>query len=313
MSPDKRVLVTGHNGFIGRHLCSSLKENNFSVIGIGRGLNNLSYGRFLSYEIDILNQQEVSNIIQANNPQVIVHLAGGPSRQNSINDFQKYLDISQQVSNNIIDAAIKLPCLEKFIFLGSCEEYGCIDPPFLESSQELPSSAYGLSKLMITRYLQTLSSIFDFPAIILRPSIVYGPGQSKNMFLSDLINHLIEKKVFNMSSGLQTREFIFIDDLIRAILLSIEAKDCNGEIINISSCSPIIIKDLAKVLESQILGADSNMIKFGAKDYRVGESLSYYADNTKASRLLGWSPLISLEDGIQRTIEWKQEKINPHY
>ncbi|MDC0990287.1 NAD(P)-dependent oxidoreductase [Gammaproteobacteria bacterium] len=304
---EKKVLVTGHNGFIGRHLCSGLLASGFSVVGIGRGSYYDTKEKLLSYEVDILNRTAVSKIILDYSPEIIIHLAGGPARGKSYNDFHDCVDTAQRGSYNIIDAALKLTELEKFIFLGSCEEYGCIDVPFVESSQELPNTAYGLAKLSISRYLQTLSRIYDFPATILRPSVVYGPGQSKKMFLSDLITHLLNNQTFDMSEGLQTREFVFIEDLVRAILLAISAEGCKGEIINISSCSPVLIKDVAREVGAQIQKSGIDLINYGAKDYRVGESMKYYADNSKAKILLGWSPEISLTEGVQRTIEWKRQ------
>lgn len=312
MSPTKKtVLVTGHNGFIGKQLCSVLLSNGFAVVGLGRGRGRGRVGGaidgFLSYEFDILDKAQVFNTIVKHSPEIIIHLAGGPARGGSYNDFRDCIDMAQRGSWNIIDAALKLPGLEKFIFLGSCEEYGCIEVPFVESSQESPNTAYGLAKLSISRYLQTLSRIYDFPSLILRPSVVYGPGQSKKMFLSDLIRHLLNDQIFDMSKGEQTRDFVFIEDVVRAILLAISAENCHGEIINISSCSPILIKNVAREVRLQVPGDGLDLINYGAKDYRPGESMKYYADNSKSKKLLGWSPQVSLTEGIRRTVEWKRQ------
>jgi len=310
MGPAKKtVLVTGHNGFIGKQLCQALLSKGFTVVGVGRGSFDGEEGSFLSYELDILNKIDVLNAIVDHSPEIIIHLAGGPIRGSGHADFCDYIDIEQRGSWNIIDAALKLPGLEKFIFLGSCEEYGCIEVPFVETSQELPNTAYGLAKLSISRYLQTLSRICDFPSLILRPSVIYGPGQNKKMFLSDLISHLLKKQVFDMSKGDQTRDFVFIEDIVRAIMLAISVENCQGEIINISSYSPILIKDLAREVGLQIQDFGVDLINYGAKDYRPGESMQYYADNSKSKTLLGWSPQVSLADGIRRTIEWKSQSM----
>lgn len=306
---NKKVLITGHNGFIGKHLCSKLITDGFSVVGIGRNSNKNYEYKFLSFENDISDKILVSKIIKENNPEIIVHLAGGSSKYSSYDNFYDHIDLEQRSAFNIIDAALRLPNLEKFIFIGTCEEYGCIKAPFLESSQELPNTFYGLAKLSISRFLQSLSRLNDFPLVILRPTIVYGPGQHKKMFISDLINHLLSNQVFDMSAGMQTRDFVYIDDLIRSILCAISAKDCNGEIINISSSIPVLIKDLAREIEFQIYGNRTDLINYGAKGYRNGEALDYYADNSKAKKLLDWVPEISLAEGLSRTIEWKRQII----
>lgn len=303
---NKTVLVTGHNGFIGKKLCEALLFKGFAVVGIGRGSSCASKAGFASYELDVLSGIDVANAIDKHRPEIIIHLAGGPVRSTDYKDVRECIDISQRGSWNVIDAALKLPSLEKFIFLGSCEEYGSIDVPFIESSQELPSTAYGLAKLSTTRYLQALSRIYDFPSLILRPSVVYGPGQNEKMFLSDLITHLLNNKKFDMSRGEQTRDFVFIEDIVRAILLAIEVKKVNGEIINISSCSPILIKDLAREVANLVHDDAFNLISYGTKDYRLGESMHYFADNSKSKTLLAWFPQITLTEGIRRTIEWKR-------
>ena len=309
METKKKILITGHNGFIGKHLCSKLTTDDFFVIGLGRSSDKNGECKFLSYEIDISDKTLVSRIIKENNPEIIVHLAGGSARYNSYDSFYDCIDLEQRSAFNIIDAALRLPNLEKFIFLGTCEEYGCINPPFLESSKELPNTLYGLAKLSISQFLQTLSRMDDFPSVILRPSIVYGPGQNKKMFISDLINHLLSHQVFDMSPGMQSRDFVFIDDLIRSILLAISSEDCIGEIINISSFSPVFIKDLARDIEFQIHSNRTNLINYGSKSYRNGEAMNYYADHSKAKKLLGWVPEITLAEGIIRTIEWRRQII----
>jgi UDP-glucose 4-epimerase len=302
---NKTVLVTGHNGFIGKNLCEALLFNGFAVVGIGRGSSCPSKACFLSYELDVLSRIDVTNIIDRHRPEIIIHLAGS-LRSHDYKDIRECIDMSQQGSWNVIDAALKLPSLEKFIFLGSCEEYGSIDVPFIESSQELPNTAYGLAKLSTTRYLQALSRIYDFPSLILRPSVVYGPGQNEKMFLPDLITHLLNNQKFDMSKGDQTRDFVFVDDIVRAILLAIKVKKCNGEIINISSYSPILIKDLAIEVANLVHDEAFNLINYGAKDYRLGESMHYFADNSKSKTLLAWSPQITLAEGIHRTVEWRR-------
>ncbi len=306
---NKTVLVTGHNGFIGSPLCELLISSGWLVIGLGRGSACNTSNDVMCYELDLFDKLEVYNVIVKHNPSVIIHLAGGPTKTAGIDNFRDCFDLNQQGSWNVIDAALKVSNLKRFIFLGSCEEYGSIDVPFEEFARELPNTAYGLAKLSITHLLQALSRTHNFPGIILRPSVIYGPGQKKAMFLPSLIEHLLNDRVFDMTNGDQTRDFVYIDDLLAAIIKAMQAPISGGEIINISSCFPILIKDLAREVAKQINNEAASLINFGAIDCKLGEAVNYYANNSKSKILLGWIPQIALKEGIRRTIDWQRFEI----
>ena len=305
----KTVVVTGCNGFIGTKLCEVLIAKGWAIVGIDNYLGSALNTKIVSYKCDILNKTDISDVIITHKPSVIIHLAGGPARQSAFENYSECFQINHQGSLNIIDVALNNPNLKKFIFMGSCEEYGSIDVPFRESAREIPSTSYGLAKLSVTHLLQALWLTHNFPSVVLRPSVVYGPGQKKKMFILDLIDHLLKGQVFDMSEGAQTRDFIYIDDLLKAILLAIKRSDISGEIINVSSCSPVSIKDLAFNIAAQFDNSANELIHYGAKNYRLGEQMKYYADNSIAEALLGWTPKTSLSEGIRRTIEWKKIEI----
>jgi nucleoside-diphosphate-sugar epimerase len=307
------VLVTGHNGFIGRQLCELLLFKGWSVIGLGRGLDSKVQAGIVSYEIDILNKVDVRNVIVKHNPAMIIHLAGGPTRVSEGINYRECFDINLKGSLNVIDAAFNVSNLEKFIFLGSCEEYGPIDVPFNECAREMPTTAYGMAKLSVTHLLQALAKTQKFPSVILRPSVVYGPGQKRSMFLYGLIDHLLKGQLFDMSLGDQTRDFVYIEDLLNAIMLAMLASNIGGEIINISSYVPIFIKDLAQKVAEQIDNGARSLINYGAKDYRLGEPMNYYANNSKSKAMLDWTPQIDLTQGVGRTIEWQRFNTKKFY
>lgn len=300
------ILVTGHNGFIGRPLCDLLISNGWDVIGLGRSPVCNTANEFLCYDLDIIDKLGVFNIIVKHNPSFIIHLAGGPIKGGGLDHLRECFDVNQQGSWNVINAAMKVSKLKKFIFVGTCEEYGSIDVPFVETARELPSTPYGLAKLSITQLLQALSKTHNFPSIILRPSLIYGPGQKKTMFLPSLIEHLLDGRVFDMTNGVQTRDYLYIDDLLDAILKSIIIPINRSEILNISSFFPVLIKDVAIEVANQIGNDAITLINFESVDYKLGEALNYYADNSKSKTMLGWSPKVSIIEGFRRTIDWQR-------
>ncbi len=309
-SLQKTVLVTGNRGFIGKHLCDKLLSVGYHVIGMDLGSWVNKKANMKSYEVDIRNSSEVNNIIIGCKPNIIIHLAGGPTRGPKFRDYRDCFDLNQQGSFNVIEAALKISDFEKFIFMGSCEEYGAIDIPFEEFSRACPNTAYGLAKLSVTNLLQALSRTHKFPSVILRPSVVYGPGQKGAMFLPSLIDHLLNDQSYDMSCGDQTRDYVHIADLTNAIMLAMQSSGIGGEIFNISSNTPITIKTLATLVAEMINDHAIGLINFGRIKYRSGESMEYLASNIKSDLVLGWTPRIALNDGVRQTIEWHRSSMN---
>ena len=302
----KRVLVTGASGFIGSYLCKALSDEHSEIVGLARNVDKCNRDLAVYHAVDISNRLQIRKLVADFQPEIVVHLAAEKNRSIELADYRRGYEVNLFGSINLIEACQELPNLTKFVFLGSCEEYGNLQVPFHESHRELPVTAYGATKLSVTQLLQTLAKAHHFPAVILRPSIVYGPRQNDDMFLPALIKALISGEKFGMSQGEQTRDFLYIDDLLAAILMACTAPNVNGKVINISSAFPTRIDAIAKKVASLIGGDVEKLINFGAKGYRPGESMKYYANNSRAHELLGWKPNIVLDEGLQRTVDFFQ-------
>ena len=304
---NERVLITGANGFIGKHLSHALFEKNFYLIGFVRGSMRQEY-LAEQYEIDILDETAIRDVIYSVRPRVVVHLAANKSRGVDDSSCSEAYKTNLMGSLNLIEACRGLPTLTKFVFLGSSDEYGELPVPFKESDNEAPCNAYGASKLAVTELLKSLSRSIQFPSVILRPTVVYGPGQDESMFIPALVKTLIAGKNFDMTLGEQTRDFVYVSDLVEAIIKSFSATNVDGKVINISSCKPIRIDALAKMTAKLLSESAESLLVFGAKEYRLGEAMNYWADNNLAMHLLGWSPQVSINDGIKQTIEFFKTK-----
>jgi len=300
---NKRVIVTGASGFIGQHLCKALIEKEAIVVGFSRSTLDSKY-LSVQYDVDILDQITIRQIVYAVQPDFVVHLAASKDRSVDTAAYREGYETNLMGSLNLINACQDIPVLARFVFLGSTDEYGKLQVPFKETEKEAPINAYGASKLAVTELLKTLARSNGFSSVILRPSIVYGPGQDDSMFLPALIRALVAGNSFDMSLGEQTRDFVYVDDLVQAIIQALLAPSLCGDVINISSATPIRIDALAK-MTANILGKGAEeLLKFGAKDYRTSDVMQYWAANTLAKSLLGWSPTVSLEEGVQRTVDY---------
>ena len=143
----------------------------------------------------------------------------------------------------------------------------------------------------------------NFPSIILRLFLVYGPHQNNNKIVSHgIINCLLNKK-FNLSKGNQRRDYCYIGDVTRAIFSALKSKT-KGEIINIGSGKSLTVKSLVKYIQ-RLVGKGKPI--FGAINYRKYENMKVYPNIKKANRKLHWKPKISLKKGIKLTINYYKE------
>ncbi len=296
---NKTILVTGANGFIGRHLCKKLHLLGGNVIGLVR--KESKHHVVKQYVVDISDSSDIKKIVTRINPDIVIHLAA-EKFDNSDDGYRNSYKTNLLGSINLIQSCQQIKNLEAFIYIGSCEEYGHQSVPFDERLRESPVSSYGCSKLAVTQFLQSLSRSCDFPSFIIRPSVVYGPGQSNNMFVPSLINALIRGNKFDMTSGEQTRDFVYIDDMVEAIILSCKVNLLNGQIVNISSGEFIDIKKIAIKTANLISPSSIKLLNFGVKGYRKSEVMNYYANNSLSCEMLRWSPKVNLTNGLISTI-----------
>ena len=300
----KKILITGASGFIGKKLIKKILDHgDYEIFALSR--KNFDYTNKLKdlFIVDLLNFNKVKEIINYIRPNIVIHLAYVKNRETQSYNLQGDYFFNLQISSNIIEASRNLPSLEKFIFLGSCDEYGSQNKPFIETQSEFPLTSYGLSKLSITKKLIALYHVEKYPSIILRPSVVYGVGQKTDMFIPALAQAICCKKYFDMTEGEQYRDFIYIDDLIDALILTIGKNGLNGQILNITYGESYQLKKIAIELANLIERDGNSLLKMGNIKYKRSEIMNYFTSNQKAKDLLGWSPKISIDVGLKKITE----------
>jgi nucleoside-diphosphate-sugar epimerase len=305
MGSNDKLLIIGGTGFIGSLLTKEALNRGFNVTVLSLSSkkvnSNIKHVNYLFANIS--NIEELSKVLKNNFFHHVVNLGGYINHSNFSIGGSKIFDSHFLGLYNLIKC-VNRRHLKSFVQIGSSDEYGSNVAPQKESQRELPISPYSSAKTSATYLLQMLNRTEEFPVVILRPFLVYGPGQDKNRFIPQVINGCLSKNEFPVSQGEQLRDFCYISDFISAIISSFENYHAFGEVINIGSGRPIAIKEVINIIKN-IIGFGNP--KFGEIPYRVEENMALYADITKANRLLNWSPKITLKDGLEKTIKFHKD------
>ena len=311
MLVNSHILITGANGFVGRHLSEALQAVGVWVTQIVRSVLPVGHSTEFRHALDLTDRDKVAEVFFSLQPDYVIHLAGVKNRNDTGIQFRDSYDTNLLISLNVIEACLALPKFKRLIFLGSCDEYGQVASPFDEMQREMPANSYGLSKLAVTKILSGLYQSRRFPSVVLRPTVIYGPNQGDEMFLSALIQTLLAQKDFAMTYGEQYRDFVYIDDVVEAIIKVILTGDhLNGAVINIGAGVTCQVKKIATLVADLIHTDAYNHLKFGAISYRPYEAMDYAVNIRRAEALLGWQPTTKLELGLQQTINHFRVQVN---
>lgn len=307
------ILVTGAAGFIGSQLCRALIQNEASVIGvdsftdfyprwmkeknIGRLLNHPKF-RFLSEDIIRLDLNKELEKVEA-----IFHLAAQPGVRTSWgDDFSIYTKNNIDVTQRLLEAAKNLR-LKKFIYASSSSVYG-LSPqlPMTETQVLHPYSPYGVTKLAAEHLCFLYHYNYGIPCVSLRFFTVYGPGQRPDMAFHRFLKAIGEDKEIKVyGDGRQTRDFTYIDDIIRANISSLTYGK-PGETYNIGGGTQIKLIDIIPIFEKIC----QKKIKIRFREEQKGDVRHTFANIERAKKDLNYVPHISLEDGLREEWNWIQ-------
>tara|TARA_B100000989_G_scaffold49912_1_gene32897 strand:- start:7358 stop:8278 length:921 start_codon:yes stop_codon:yes gene_type:complete len=302
----KKILITGGTGFIGFHLALFLTKKNWTVHSLSKSKpkNFRKIDKVKYIYCDIRKKNNLKKKLD-DYYDYIVNLSGYVDHSKNSSIIKTHFNGCKNLASLFIHKKI-----QKFVQVGSSIEYGKLKSPQVENKKnsQLTNSVYGKAKLLSTKFLIGLYEKYSFPVTIIRLYLVYGPKQDINRVIPITIKNALENKKFDCSSGLQLRDFIFIDDVINAIIKILRNKKTNGEILNIGLNKPIRIKELIQKI-CNLVGAGRPI--FGKILMRKDEIKSLYPNISKAHKILKWRPKVSLNTGLKRTIKYyKNAKFN---
>lgn len=293
-----RVLVAGAGGYIAARMLPLLIEAGAQVAAQANSL-----ARFEHLPVQIINgplfDPEVQKEMMDFDAHYVLDLAGRTDQSHS-RDNDDIMAISHFGGvRGLGRAVVEGKSLKRWVHTGTNEEYGHGPVPYLEDQREMPVSAYSVSKAASTHHLQMLAREENVPVCIVRPFVVIGPGQDRGL-ISFVIGKALADEGFDTSSGEQSRDFVWVDDVIDGILRAALTPDIDGEIFNLGSGVETPIRRVVELVCEYGGGGKPN---FGAMPLREGEIMRCVANISKAERVLGWKPSRSVEECIQEVVE----------
>ena len=298
MKPKKKILIVGGTGFIGYHLAKKSLKKGWQVTSISsRHPKKIRFLKKVKYiRSDITNKKLLKKSTK-DTYDYVVNLGGYVDHSNKKKTFKSHYEGCQNLAQIFLEKKIS-----SFIQIGSSLEYGASKSPQKESVKcNLKSvrSVYGKAKLLSSKYVINLFKKKKFPSTVIRFYLVYGPKQDINRFIPTIINGCLKNKKFPTSDGSQLRDFLYIDDAIRAIIMCLENKKSRGQILNIGTGKPKLIKKVIQMVKKVSKGGKP---QYGMFKLRKFDILKLYPNINKVKNKIKWSPKVSFEKGIKITV-----------
>jgi UDP-glucose 4-epimerase len=313
-----RILVTGGAGFIGSHLCRRLLAEGHSVSVVDNEFNGRretvpAGARFFHGDVTRLGEMEPAF---AAGLDAVCHIAGQVSIIRAFSDPVRDLSTNVEGTLNVLQLCQKYK-VPRLIHASSMTLYGnCRTVPTPETEPANPDSYYGITKLAAERYVHATAERpdigFDFRVTSLRMFSVYGPGQSYNNPYQGVLgifsgNVLRGEPITIYGDGEQTRDFVFIDDIVEGWVRALETPAAAGGVFNLGSGRSLSINQLAQAVVGAF-GHKPGSYEIVRAPGRPGEQRKVQADIRQARSVLGWGPRTTFEDGLLETVRWARKE-----
>lgn len=310
------ILVTGGAGFIGSHICERLLKEGHKVICLDNFdpyydpklkrrnlcacLNNPN---FKLIERDVRDKEGLEQLFRSSGIDKIVHLSARPGVRRSVENPFIYEDINVRGTLNLVELSRKYG-IKNFVFTSSSSVYGiCNKFPFSEEDPTSPTSPYAASKRAAEIYCETYASLYGMSVVCLRLFTVYGPRQRPDMAIHKFTRLTDQgEEVPMFGDGSSKRDYTYVDDVVEGVVRTLD-RNFSFEIFNIGTSSPVDLMYVVSLIEKEL----GKKAKIRHLPPQLGDVPITHADVTKAERMLGYRPKVSLGEGIKKFIHWYRE------
>jgi UDP-N-acetylglucosamine/UDP-N-acetyl-alpha-D-glucosaminouronate 4-epimerase len=305
-------LVTGGAGFIGSHIAEELLRRGQQVrivdsliTGKRRNLEALRGAEFIEGDLaDLAVAQRAVDGME-----YVLHQAAIPSVPRSVKDPVTSNRANIDASLNVLVAA-RDGGVKRLVYAGSSSAYGDTDVlPKREDMPTRPLSPYALQKFVVEQYCQMFTRLYGFETVTIRYFNVFGPRQDPGSPYSGVISLFATALLDGhqpviYGDGEQTRDFTYVTNVVDGVLRACDARNASGEVINVATGGRISLNELLRTM-NRIVGTNTKAVY---QDARAGDVRDSQADITKARQLLGYVPLVDLEEGLRHTLDWARRE-----
>jgi len=317
---NKKILITGADGFIGSHLVEEVLEQGGKVKAFVYYNSFNSFGWLDTFPSDVLQKIEVvsgdirdKGFVQESMQgcDMVFHLAALIGIPYSYHAPDSYVDTNIKGTLNVLSAAQKLS-LERVLVTSTSEVYGTAQYiPIDEKHPYQGQSPYSATKIGADRLAESFFTSFDLPVTIVRPFNTFGPRQSARAIIPSIITQILSgSKELHLGNLTPTRDLNYVKDVVKAFVEISKCNDAIGEEINICNGKEISMRELVDVIVES-LEAD---VIISIEDERLRPSKSevdrLLGDNSKILLMTNWKPQISLSEGLMNTIKWLKQPEN---
>jgi nucleoside-diphosphate-sugar epimerase len=294
---NRKILITGANGFLGYNLTKKLVKKDFLVTSLCRRKNfYLEPVKGASYiYCDLTNLPKLKKKIK-DDYDCVLNFSGNIDH----NDKSQTLKVHYLGLKNIFKIFEKRK-LDLFIQAGSSLEYGRSLSPQTEKMKCNPISIYGKIKYKASKLVIKNRNRFKF--IILRLYQIYGPYQKNNRLVPFIIKSCLKNKKFNCTEGIQKRDFLYVDDLVNLIVKILKKKQLSSGIYNVGYGKSILVKNVIKKVNAFIKKGKPD---FGKIKMRKDEIVNLYPDIRKIKNTFNWKPKVNIAEGLKKTINYHE-------
>lgn len=309
----KKVLVTGGAGFIGSHLCDELLAKGAAKVVcvdnffLGKDENiaqAMQHHRFVLYKDDARQFGVMQSVMEKEEIEIVFNMATIALNYSFFNPFDAYM-VNVEIANTLLEL-LKVGAYQTLIHTSSSEAYGTARySPMDEKHPTDPTTPYAAGKAAADMMIHSFSKVLDMDIAIVRPFNNYGPRQNAEGPLAGIIP-ATAKRIKNggmpmvQGDGEQTRDFIYVKDTVRGLLLAYEKEASRGQIINLGSGKDMSMNSLLQCI-CDYMGYTG---EWEHQPERISDVRNLCANIHKAQELLGFEPLMNFEEGIRKTLDW---------
>ena len=306
----RNILITGGTGFIGANLTHALLDGKFKIHVLVRKSSNIwrlknIQKKIQFHELDLMNIND-DKIIKKINPEIVFHCAAYGINSKESN-YSKMIKTNVHGTLNLFSILSNLN-VKRIVNIGSVFEYGVKsgNRGLLETNSLNPLTFYGITKASQTNIAQYFFKLRSLPVTTLRLFTPYGRFENKGRLVSDIMFAIINNKKLVISSPKSVRDFIFIDDVVDAMIKASKTPNIEGEIFNIGAGKLKSVKKIVEICKKFTnFNKDISLLESQKRDYDISGGKGY-ANIQKAKKILHWKPKNSIEQGLKKSYQWYQ-------